>query len=308
MGVSENPAAPVRAFLASMPWLRAIALPILRQLDRPMTITNAQAGMPLHLLSYTHKGYWYYGKSRAAATMRRFQQFVRPGDTIIEAGGHIGYVAQYLSKLTGPQGSVHVFEPGMQNTEFLTRNLAALRNTLHVKAALSDTNGEADFFEENIGGFLNSLDPRFVKDSAQGRRRAGQLAVRRCTVATLRLDDYTLRHRVVPDFLKIDVEGSEFAVLSGAESTLQHTRALMVEVSRDREAIFEFLHDHGFTLSDENGAPLRTPAALSGNVFAERRRRLTDDAQRPADQQETRRPRRTPTPAHSLAQANPPFR
>ncbi len=233
---------------------------------------------------------------------------MRPGDTVIEAGGHIGYVAQYLSKLAGPQGCVHVFEPGTQNTEFLTHNLTALRNTLHVKAALSNADGEADLFEENIGGFMNSLDPRFVKDSVQGRRHAGHLAVRRRTVATLRLDDYTLRHSVIPDFIKIDVEGSEFAVVSGAEGTLARTRSLMVEVSRDRDAIFEMLHDHGFILSDENGAPLRTPCELSGNVFAERRRRLSDEVQIPADRQETRLPHRTPTPAHSPAQAIAPFR
>ncbi len=56
-----------------MPWLRAIALPLLRQLDRPLTITNSYAGMPLYLPSYTHKGYWYYGKTREAATMRRIR-------------------------------------------------------------------------------------------------------------------------------------------------------------------------------------------------------------------------------------------
>ena len=205
--------APLRAALASHPWLRSLALPVLRCIDRPITIKHAYTGRPLHLMSYTHKGYWYYGRAREAAAMRRIARILRPGDTVIEAGGHIGYLAQYISGLVGDRGSVHVFEPGTQNTRFLTENLSDLPNTLHIKAALAAEGGKQTLCEENIGGFMNSLDPDFVGDSEQGRKQGKHLKVVERRVATLRLDDYALRHNVIPNFLKIDVEGSELAVL-----------------------------------------------------------------------------------------------
>lgn len=269
-------AAPLRAGLASIPLLRAVALPLLRRLDRPITVTHAYTGLPLHLLSYTHKGYWYYGKAREAATMRRISQIIRPGDTVIEAGGHIGYVAQYLAKLTGDTGRVHVFEPGNDNSRFLARNIAGLPNVLHIKAALAATSGKQPFFEENIGGFMNSLDPDFARSSVQGRRHGGHLRIVQNSVATLRLDDYTLRHDAMPHFLKIDVEGGELSLLRGAEATLARAPALMVEVTRNQRAVFTLLRDHHFTLSDEHNTPITTPQMMRGNVFAERRRRISD--------------------------------
>jgi len=276
MDITLSRAAPLRAGIASVPLLRAMALPLLRKLDRPITIAHPYVGTRLHLLSYTHKGYWYYGRAREAATMRRIARIVRPGDTVIDAGGHIGYTAQYLSHLAGPRGRVHIFEPGSENTRFLTRNIMALPNTLHIKAALTATGGTRDFYEENIGGFMNSLDPDFVRSSEQGKARAGCLRVVPAKVATLRLDTYTSRHDVSPDFMKIDVEGSELAVLAGAQATLAKIPALMVEVTRNTREVFTILRDHGFCLSDENGVAITDHADMRGNVFAERKRRQHD--------------------------------
>ena len=276
MSFTLSRTAPLRAGLASVPTLRALALPALRRLDRPIKIRHAYTGDPLDLLSYTHKGYWYYGRSREAATMQRIANLVRPGDTVIEAGGHIGYVSQYLAKVVGDRGRVHVFEPGSKNSEFLSRNLSHLPQTLHIKAALSDHAGIQTFYEENIGGFMNSLDPSFVRDSQQGRRRVHELNITKHNINTLRLDDYATRHNVTPQFLKIDVEGSERAVLFGAEKTLARTPALMVEVSRDQAEIFELLGGLEFRLSDELGAPVTAPDQMHGNIFAEKQRRPSD--------------------------------
>lgn len=269
-------AAPVRAGLASSSLLRAVTLPLLRHLDRPMTIRHPFAGTPFELLSFTHKGYWYYGRAREAAVMARIAGLLRPGDTVIEAGGHIGFVTQYLAHLTGPRGRVHVFEPGQDNTRFLSRNIRKLPHVMQIKAALAAHSGEGRFYEENIGGFMNSLDPDFVKTSTQGKRRAAHLRVVETRIPTLRLDDYTLRHGVTPNFLKIDVEGGELDVLRGAAATLAQTPALMVEVSRNTAAVFALLRDHGFSLSDEAGKAITQPGQMRGNVFAQRKRRRFD--------------------------------
>ena len=264
----------LRAGLASNRLLRTCVLPVLRLCDRRITITNPYAGVPFKLLSFTHKGYWFYGRSREKATMQRFQELVRPGDTVFEVGGHIGFIAQFFAKKVGHDGEVHVFEPGTQNKVFLRQNIARFENCAHIDAAVSDRNGKAQFYEENLGGFMNSLDAQFAKGSGLAVAQGTSIEVTARRVSTVTLDQYAQQHGRFPDFIKIDVEGAELAVLRGATKVLANAYALMIEVARDKEAVFALLTDAGFSLSDENGAPLNVPSDLRGNVFALKVERL----------------------------------
>jgi FkbM family methyltransferase len=264
----------LRATLASNGFLRAIALPLLRACDWPITIRNPYAKRRFSLLSFTHKGYWFYGRARESATMQRFQEFVRPGDTVFEVGGHIGFITQFFATKVGHDGEVHVFEPGTKNKPFLRKNIASLANCAHIDAAVSDQIGKAYFYEENLGGFMNSLDANFARGSGLAAAQRTDIHITPRKVRTVTLDHYAQQHGRFPDFIKIDVEGAELAVLRGATKVLANVNALMVEVARDKDDIFQLLSDAGFSLSDENGVPLNTPADLQGNVFALRSERV----------------------------------
>jgi FkbM family methyltransferase len=266
----------LRAGLASNPKLRAIALPLLRRFDRPITIKNPYARMPIRLLSYTHKGYWFYGKQRESQTMRRFASLIQPGDTVFEVGGHIGFIAQFFSRKVGRNGQVHVFEPGQQNQQFLRQNIARCRNCAHIDAAVSDKTGQATFYEENVGGFMNSLDADFAPSSDIAASQGVGLQITPRHVQTITLDAYALRHGLSPNFIKIDVEGAELAVLRGATAVLVHARASRVEVARDKAAVFDILTNAGFTLSTETGTAITKPSQMHGNVFGTRRPRAMD--------------------------------
>lgn len=262
--------APLRTGLANSTLLRAMALPLLRRCDFEFTIRNPHADMRLRLLSYTHKGYWYYGAAREAATLKRMKNLIKTGDTILEAGGHIGYLTQFLSRLSGPSGKVHVFEPGLQNAAFLRKNTATCANVTQSAAAVSDHTGFAAFYEENIGGFMNSLDAEFVRHSDQGRARKRQLQVREHLVPVTRIDDYRAANDLCPAFLKIDVEGAELAALRGAEHTLHSVRSMMIEVTRDQADVYALLKDHGFDLSTADGQAIHDTTSMHGNIFAQR--------------------------------------
>lgn len=56
------------------------------------------------------------------------------------------------------------------------------------------------------------------------------------------LDAYCNRLRINPDFVKVDVEGHELAVLAGSENLLSVSSppALMVEVQADHRPIVVF--------------------------------------------------------------------
>ena len=46
--------------------------------------------------------------------------------------------------------------------------------------------------------------------------------------------------------LKIDVEGSEYEVLKGLKGTLNHTKFVILELSRKADACLNLIQAHGF--------------------------------------------------------------
>ena len=259
-----------RAGLASSRLLRLIALPLLRRIDRPITMTNPFSDLPFHLLSYTHKGYWFYGRHRETVTMQRLAQMTRRSDTVFEVGGHIGYLTQFFARQVSHRGQVHVFEPGQQNQQFLRKNIARCMQCVHINAAVSDRVGKAVFYEENLGGFMNSLEADFATSTDNARTQGQTLKLRPRSVNTTTLDDYATAHNVWPDVIKIDCEGTELAVLRGGRQVLQAARCAMIEVSRHKDAVFDLLSGFGFVLSQPDGAPITEPRQMDGNVFAAR--------------------------------------
>ena len=132
-----------------------------------------------------------------------YHQVVQPGDTVVEAGAHIGVFTNLFAALVGTGGHVVAFEPDPETATLLRANLRRNghedRVTVHEAAAGSQA-GSAAFFRsaENTG------DNRLFGDAGE---RTG-FAVR-----VVRLDD--LIGDLDVDLLKMDVQGSEPAVLAG---------------------------------------------------------------------------------------------
>jgi FkbM family methyltransferase len=235
-----------------------------------ISIANPWTGHRLSLNSYLHKAYWYYGKGREQNTMLIFEKLVREGDTVIEVGGHIGFITQYFSKLVGQQGKVVVFEPGLNNIRYTEQNVRGLPNTTLEHLAVSSENGIAAFYEDNVTGQNNSLLSDYQPANSVGRSHGGTLVRAMREVEVITIDSYVDGHGLKPDFLKIDVEGSEYAVLLGATKTLRKVRGLMVEVTLRHDGVAKLLGDAGFMMFDERQKQLGA-ALYDGNVFALRR-------------------------------------
>ena len=96
---------------------RRVALPLLAKFGNfDVTIKHHYTGDRLRLNAFKHKGYWYLGKDRERNVMSSFERLICKGDTVIEVGGHIGYVSLFFAKLAGDTGHVFVFEPGANNS------------------------------------------------------------------------------------------------------------------------------------------------------------------------------------------------
>jgi FkbM family methyltransferase len=258
-----------RKNIASIPFIRRAVIGVLKFFGRDITLTNGWTGDRIRLNTYLHKGYWLFGKSREAETMHAFKRLVRAGDTVIEVGGHIGYIAQYFSKLVGSEGRLIVFEPGSNNLRYIEENLRGCVNTTLERLAVGSTNGKAIFYEDNLSGQNNSLLGDYkMADSVS--RAAGQELVRTPrAVQVVTLDMYVTSTALQPDFMKIDVEGFELEVLKGSQHTLQMVRAFMVEVTEQHDEVGALILAAGFRMKDEAGNCIDR-IATSGNIFAER--------------------------------------
>lgn len=177
--------------------------------------------------SATH-GCWLGTYEREA--QRVFVDVIREGDVVVDIGANVGFFTLLAAKLAGPRGAVYAFEPFPRNLDYLNRHVAAnaLANVHVLPVALSSQAGTAFF-------------------SAGANPASGQLSDRgEVEVRTETLDALVASGRVAPpQFLKIDVEGGEAAVLAGAAAVLE----------RHRPAIL--LSSHGYKLRDRCAALLR---------------------------------------------------
>lgn len=257
----------LREKLSQIPLLRQCVIHAFRLLQRDIHITNPWTGHKLRLNSYRHKGYWYFGKSREHETMVLFETLIRQGDTVLEVGGHIGFITQYFSKLVAQQGKVVVFEPGLNNIRYTEENVYGLQNTTLERKAVSSENGIATFYEDNLTGQNNSLLSDYKNADLVAKTHAATLVRIPRQVEVVTIDSYVDVHGLKPDFLKIDVEGCEYQVLLGAAKTLRSVPALMVEVTMQHDAVTKLLREAGFRLLDEHKNLLEKITA-DGNVFA----------------------------------------
>jgi FkbM family methyltransferase len=136
---------------------------------------------------------------------RIFEKTVTEGSIVFDIGAHVGFYTLLASVLVGPRGKVFAFEPLPCNLRYLREHLRlnALSNVTVIEAAVSDCSGIASFGE----GPNSSM----AHISSQGGLR----------VKTVSLDDLISRGEIpVPNTIKIDVEGAEMLVLTGATSLL----------------------------------------------------------------------------------------
>lgn len=259
----------IKKLISSLPLVRPLFLRFLRATQRDVVMKNPWTGDRLLMNTFRHKGYWYFGKDREAATMQRFKELIKPGSTIIEVGGHIGFVSQYLAHLTGHAGRVLVFEPGLNNLPYLEQNVAKLPQVKIERMAVSDRVGEAVLYEDDITGQNNSLVKDYRRAAGVATSHKMEMIKTSRAVTLTTLEAYTERLRGGIDFIKIDIEGHEFAALQGAKALLSRVPALMVEITEHHAAIADLLEGLGFCLTDENNRPVDLRVAgYDGNVFA----------------------------------------
>jgi FkbM family methyltransferase len=175
--------------------------------------------------------------------MLGLRDLVKPGNVCFDIGAAAGLYTLELSKLAGPAGQVHSFEPVPFAHPMLTRLLGgrSSANVRHHPVALSDEPGQS-VMSVPVGRHGPVTGRSFLEAGAAGQGSnaefQGQIGV---DVEVQTLDGVCAAAELTRlDFIKIDVEGAELQVLKGGQASIERFRpALLVEIEDRHTARYQ---------------------------------------------------------------------
>lgn len=197
------------------------------------------------------------------AEVRFVSRLVKPGWCVLDIGAHHGFYSLLACELVGPTGRVVSFEPSPRERRRLEGHLQLNKfaNAIVRSEALGEETGEAELYlVDGQEDWCNSLRPPDVNSPVSPIK-----------VPLTTLDEFLKSGDGRPvDFIKLDVEGGELAVLKGAARLWSGNSrpVLLVEIRDERTSpwgypskdIIDFLHAKGYVWYslNENGslAPL----------------------------------------------------
>lgn len=141
-----------------------------------------------------------------------------PGDSAFDIGAHEGNYARYLSKVVGSSGKIFAFEPHPKKFEILKNQ--KFQNVDCQSRALSDRVGDLKLYF-GLDAFADQASTT-VPEMAGAERLGSQ--IKHFTVKADTLDFFCAERSIAPTFLKVDVEGAEAMVFTGAEKTIHKYR------------------------------------------------------------------------------------
>lgn len=187
---------------------------------------------------------------------------------LVDIGANIGYYTAMVGRRLGSEGLVLAVEPDELNFEILRRNIArdpaVNSSTTALNIALNDHPGLISIFKSsnNMGDHRTYYVP--------GREHY--------LVPALTLDQLISDLGRQPDIIKIDVQGSELNVFSGARRTLENADSLLLitefwtegltRAGASPQEYADLLKDSGFTVFQVTPSGLRELSGAELDVLA----------------------------------------
>jgi FkbM family methyltransferase len=191
--------------------------------DRTLVIKELGGGVRLFVDLSDHVIGLNIVRERYEAEEVRFARSVlRPGDTAVDVGAHIGFFTMQMAAAVGATGRVYAFEPFDANADLLERSVAENRfedRVIFQQAAVGVAAGSATLtFPVET---LNSGGAYRLRDGT-----APLAGNQKKEVPLVALDALDIRRPVC--FIKMDVEGAEPQVIGGAARILKEDRPVIL--------------------------------------------------------------------------------
>lgn len=180
------------------------------------------AGQRMRVNWALHKTYVF--GTHEPLVMQTIKDVVHPGWTAVDVGAHIGYSTLLLAQCVGPAGKVIAFEPLAENFKMLQENvqLNGHSTVITENLALMDRSGRIELRSATPGAMTWVASANIDSTSA----------VESQTVEVIPFDSYAQQRNINKvDFIKMDVEGAEAAVLGGMNDILKRDKpTLLIEI------------------------------------------------------------------------------
>ena len=160
---------------------------------------------------------------------RIFLHLVPKSKSFVDIGANTGYYS-LLAAVENPRIKVYAFEPASAPSHYLERNIRinALSNVKSYPIALSDRKGEIEFFEvDNPEGYHSKFNLAGT-GTLKGEDLVAQKMISR-KVPTVTLDEWIKTEQPDSvDLIKIDTEGTEHLILSGADELIRRHQPIVI--------------------------------------------------------------------------------
>jgi len=184
---------------------------------------------------YVPKTIDYTGHQRLIEPFREepiISKFCKPGMIVFDVGANIGEWTLTMANGVGAQGRVYSFEPTPFLFDALNKTVVAnqFNQVIVSPYALSDKSKTMDFYiqyDENelLDARLSRLDsPADFKEWITDGKKAKKIQVK-----TITLDEFAVKEKLERlDFIKIDAEGYESAIVEGGLTVLKKFRPNLI--------------------------------------------------------------------------------
>lgn len=160
-------------------------------------------------------------------TKELIRQFLPDYPVIVEAGAHIGRDTAKMARLW-PDATIYAFEPVPALYEQLKESVKEFRNVHCFPLALSTKKGTATFY---VSSGASTAASSLLEPYEYSKARP-DVHFQPITVETMTLDQWAKQEGIKKvDFLWLDMQGHELAVLKAAPKMLSTAKALLVEAS-----------------------------------------------------------------------------
>lgn len=163
-------------------------------------------------------------------------QWIKPGDWVLDIGANVGHYSLRLSELVGKSGRVLAFEPVPSTVDLLASNIsrATYQNLSIFNVAVSN--------KTDLVGIVVPEDSPGSKSSNYYRAHISNDSTA-LNILSISIDSLNISHSI--KFAKIDVEGHEIYVLKGMENLIKRDFPILL-VEGDSSEVNSYLASLGY--------------------------------------------------------------
>ena len=189
------------------------------------------------------------------SAFRVMERILRPGHLVVDVGANLGLYSLAMARLVYPSGKVFSFEPASESFVALLDHIRGNGLTGMIephRCVIGDHPGVCIFTQDGVLG-----TNRIGRSNSQGKNAK---AVSRMVTT---LDQFFVQKGLLPDLMKIDVEGFEISVLKGAQKIISRKKCpILCELhpgywkgmNLDAQQFIQITRDLGYHIFELNGA------------------------------------------------------